>query len=270
MNRPLPGAVARGHLAAGVAAALLLGCGTTGRPVQQSIWIETPECAQAACTLRNDRGEWSLPRAPGRVTVTTSASPLEVVCRAGELQSTASAASALPSSSGRGAVAGAAVGGGAAAAATAGAAAAGMAPVAAVLVLYGAVVGAGAGAAVEDSTRAIAYPERVVVPLRCATAAATAAPLGFTVRGLSDDESRRAGLPDANAALVVAVDAAGRAAAAGLQAGDLVLNANRMPVDSAARLEAIVRALAPAEALSLRVQRAGRILELELPAGTPR
>lgn len=250
--------------------AALPGCGTTGQPVQQSIWIETPDCASASCELRNDRGQWTLERTPGRVTVTKSSAPLEVVCRAGEqVHRSESTPSKERPVSGGGMVAGAAIGGGAMGAATAGAAAVGMAPVAALLIVVAALTGAGLGYAVEAESGVLAYPERVVVPLRCEPAAEDRPRIGVTVRGLTDEEARRVQVP-AGSALVVAVAESSRAAAAGLRAGDVVLRANGVPIDSAAGLETLVRALAPESALTLQVRRDGALVEVRLlPATVP-
>lgn len=250
----------------GAAAALLLAaCGTTGQPTQQSIWVETPDCPAASCQLRNDRGEWTLPRTPGRVTVVTSKSPLEVTCRAGDVRTTSSAPPDVPPSSGGGALAGAALGGGAMAAATAGAAAVGMAPVAAILVLWGAVAGAGVGAAAEGATRPWGYPEWIAVPLRCGPER-DGPRFGFTVRGLTDQEARAAGRPDAGAARVTAVAEGSRAAAAGLRPGDVVTAANGIAIDGAARLEALARATPPGQALVLRIERDGESRDVRLEA----
>ena len=252
--------------------AMLQGCETTGQSVQQSIWIETPDCASASCELRNDRGQWTLERTPGSVTVTTSSAPLEVACRAGELRSRASAPSTVPPVRGGAAAVGGLVGagaaGGATAAATAGAAAIGMATPAALIIVaaavFGGLAGAGIGTGVEAATRAIAYPERITVPLRCGSGADSAPRIGVTVRGLSDDEARRAQVPPGSA-LVVSVAEGSRAAAAGLRAGDLVLRVNDVPIDGAARLETLVRALPPDGSLSVQVQRDNTAITLRVP-----
>jgi len=246
---------------------LLFGCGTTGQPVQQSVWVETPDCAAASCELRNDRGLWTLARTPGRATVTTSQTPLEVVCRAGELRTSATARSAVPSVGGGGAVAGGLVGAGAMGAATAGAAAFGgpFVLLTVMAVMAGAAAGAGAGYLVEAGTRAIAYPERIVVPLRCEVAGEGEPRIGVTVRGLTDEEAHRAQVP-VGSALVLTVVEGSRAAAAGLRAGDLVLRVNDVPIDSAARLETLVRALPPDSAVTLQVQRDNAAIELRVPS----
>ena len=243
---------------------MLLGCGTTGQPAQQSIWVETPACFAASCELRNDRGQWTLASTPGRVSVTTSPAPLDVLCRSGELGSSASVPSTVPPIGAGSTAAGAAVGAGAMGAATAGAAAVGMAPVAALLIIVGALACAGAGRALEAEARAIAYPDRIVVPLRCDAVADGRARIGISVRGLNDEEAGRAQLP-AGSALVLSVIEGSRAAAAGLRAGDLVLRANGVSIDSAARLETIVRALPADSAVLLQVQRDNAAIELRVP-----
>jgi hypothetical protein len=261
---PGPASSLRGLTCLVALLATLPGCGTTGQPVQQSVWIETPDCASASCELRNDQGRWTLERTPGRVTVTTSPAPLEVICRAGELRTSASAPSTLPPASGGGLAAGAAIGGGAI-----GAAMVGMGPAGVVLIVAATLTGAGVGHAVEAESKTFAYPERIAVPLRCEPAAEDRPRIGLTVRGLTDEEARRLRAP-AGSALVVAVAEAGRAAAAGLRAGDIVLRANGAPVDSAAQLEALVRALAPESTLTLQVRRDGALAEVRLlPAAVP-
>lgn len=246
---------------AGIVAGLLAtlpGCGTTEPPPRQSIWIETPECAAASCELRNDQGRWTLERTPGRVTVTTSAAPLDVACRADELSTSARAPSAMPPVRGGGLAAGAAIGGGAM-----GAAMVGMGPAGVVLIVAATLTGAGVGHAVEAESKTFAYPKRIVVPLRCP--ADDGRPrLGLMVRGLTEDEARQAQVP-AGSALVVAIVDGSRASAAGLRAGDLVLGVDGAPADNAARLEALVRAAPPASVLTLQVRRDGESIEVRLP-----
>ena len=266
---PAPASTLRRTAAVAALLAILTGCGTTGRPAQQTIWIETPDCAAASCELRNDRGQWTVERTPGSVTVTTSSAPLEVVCRAGELQTSASAPAAVPPVSGGPAVAGGVAGGAAMGAATAGAAAFGgpFVFLTVMAVVVGASAGASAGYLAEAGSRPIAYPERITVPLRCGPGADGAPRIGVTVRGLSDDEAHRAQVPPGSA-LVVAVAEGSRAAAAGLRAGDLVLRANDVPIDDAARLETLVRALPPDGSLHLQVQRDGSVTEIRIPASS--
>jgi membrane-associated protease RseP (regulator of RpoE activity) len=252
--------------------ALLAGCTTTGQSAQQSIWIETPDCQSASCQLRNDRGQWTLERTPGRVTVATSSAPLEVACRAGELSGHSSAPSTVPPVRGGAAAAGGLAGAGALGAATAGAAAFGgpFVLLTVMAVVAGATAGYGIGHSAEAATRAFAYPERITVPLRCDGPAGDRPRIGVVVRGLTDEEAGRAGLPDASAVRVVSVAEGSPAAAAGLRAGDLIRQANGVPLDGAARLQALLQALAPDSALILQVQRDGAAIEVRIPApGAP-
>jgi len=252
--------------------ALLAGCATTGQPAQQSVWVETPHCAAASCELSNDRGHWTLERTPGRVTVTTSSAPLELACRAGELSTHASAPSMVPPVRGGAAAAGGLAGAGALGAATAGAAAFGgpFVLLTVMAVVVGASAGAGIGYSAEAATRVIVYPERITVPLRCDEPAGERPRIGIVVRGPTAEEARLAGLPGASALWVVSVVEGSPAAAAGLRAGDLLRQANDVPLDSAARLQALLQALSPGSTLVLQVQRDGSATEVRIPApGAP-
>jgi hypothetical protein len=269
---PGPASSLRGLTCLVALLATLPGCGTTGQPVQQSIWIETPDCASASCELRNDRGQWTLERTPGRVTVTTSSAPLEVACRAGELTTHASAPSTVPPVRGGAAAAGGLAGAGALGAATAGAAAFGGPFV--LLTVMAVVAGAGAGYGIghtaEAATRVMAYPERITVPLRCDMPAGERPRIGVVVRGPTMEEARLAGLPDASAVWVVSVAEGSPAAAAGLRAGDLLRRANDVPLDSAARLQALLQEFPADTALVLQVLRDGAAIEVRIPApGVP-
>jgi S1-C subfamily serine protease len=135
--------------------------------------------------------------------------------------------------------------------------------------VFGGLAGAGLGAGAEAATRALAYPERITVPLRCEKPAGERSRIGIVVRAPTADEARRAGLPDASAVWVVAVAEGSPAAAAGLRAGDLLRQANGVPLDSAARLQALLQALAPDSALVLQVQRDGSTIEVLVPAPGP-
>lgn len=269
---PVPASTLRRAACVVALLATLQGCATTGQPAQQSIWIETPGCPAATCQLRNDRGQWTLERTPGRVTVTTSSTPLEVACRAGDLTTHASAPSMVPPVRGGAAAAGGIAGAGALGAATAGAAAFGgpFLLLTVMAVAAGAGVGYGIGYSAEAATRVIAYPERITVPLRCDVPADERPRIGLVVRGPTVEEARLAGLPDASAVWVVSVAEGSPAAAAGLRAGDLLRRANDEPLDSAARFQALVKALAPDSALLLQVLRDGAAIEVRIPApGAP-
>lgn len=270
----MPGPASKLRRAACVSALLatLQGCATTGQPAQQSIWIEILDCPAASCELRNDRGQWTLERTPGRVTVTTSSAPLDVACRAGELSSRASTPSTVPPVSGGAAAAGGLAGAGAMGAATAGAAAFGgpFVLLTVMAVIAGATAGYGIGHSAEAATRPFAYPERITVPLRCDAAAGEGPRIGIVVRSATAKEALQAGLPDASAVWVVSVAEGSPAAAAGLRAGDLLRQANGVPLHSAACIQALVRALPPDSALILQVQRDGSAIEVRISApGVP-
>ena len=261
--------------ATAVLAALSLvapGCASPGVPATQAVRVETPGCAQASCELSNDRGSWQLPRTPGAVTLITSQVPLKVSCRTDDgAQGSAGTASTLPPVTGTGGVAGG-VAGGAAVGVAFGATALAFIPVLGVIaVATGAVVGASAGTALESGQRSIRYPELISIPMTCMangakTAATTArgAPLGLEVRGLSRAQVREAGLGERSAVLVIGVAGSGRAAAAGLRSGDVILSTSGQDLNDAAELEERVLALAIGAPMTLRVWRDRQVLELVL------
>jgi len=245
------------------------GCASPGTPVTQTVRVETPGCAQVACELSNDRGHWSLPRTPGSVSLISSREPLKVSCRADEgAVGDAGASSSMKPTTGAGAVTGGVVGGAAVGAAF-GATALAFIPVLGVItVLSGVAVGAAAGQAAESGQRALRYPEVISVPMACTDAAGLAppmaAPLGLVVRGLTPDQAREAGVGARGAVLVISVVAGGRAAAAGLRSGDVILAADGHDLSDAADLEERVRAQPPGTPLALRVWRSGQVLVLAM------
>lgn len=244
------------------------GCAYSGRPVEQAIRVETPGCERATCTLGNEQGQWSV-STPGTVTVRTARTPLTVSCRAdGGVLGRAETPSTTAPNTGAGAVAGG-VAGGAAVGAAVGSAALSFIPVVGVIVVAtGVAIGATGGSTIEHTQTAMRYPERIEVPMNCALPApADAVPAGLTVRGLSRDEAAAAGV--GGAVRVMAVVPGGRAALAGLQAGDLVVAAGGAAIDDPAQLEALLRALPAGATLALRVRRGGADLEIAL-TGVPR
>lgn len=257
-----------------IAVALLLalgvqGCASPGKPVTQTLRVETPGCESAACELSNDRGTWQVLRTPGTVTLLTSQAPLKVSCRADEgVQGSAGAPSSVGSPSGAGAVVGGAVGGAAIGAATGAAALSFIPALGVIVVLTGVAVGAASGQAIEAGQQAMHYPELISVPMNCASA--TVAPrldgaaLGLGIRGLLPAEARAATVGERGAVLVTSVAASGAAAAAGLRSGDLILSADGHELADAADLQARVLALAPSQSLALRVWRDGQVLALLL------
>jgi hypothetical protein len=252
-------------------ALLLLGCATPGQPVQQTVTVETPGCAQARCTLANDRGSWDLAGTPGAVTLTTSHTVLTVTCRAVDgTESRTGAASSLQAQGATGAVVGGAIGAGVGIAAAAPAMAF-IPPLGVIIAVMGAAMGAGSGQAIDAQRRAIRYPDLVTVPMNCAQAAPSPsapasrhASFGFSVLGLTSAQGLAAGIGERAAVLVSAVVADGAAAAAGLQPGDIVLSVRDQALDDAAAFEAQVQAVGAGQSLPLRIWRDGRSLDLVL------
>ena len=257
------------------AAGLLAGgCASPGKPVTQNVQVETPGCAQASCELSNDRGSWQVPHTPAMVSVTTSTAPLKVSCRADEgARGSAGTPSSVAPSTGAGAVVGG-VAGGVAVGAAVGATALSFIPVLGVIaVLGGAAIGATTGQMAESHQQALHYPAVISIPMNCAQvvgpAPAPATGLGLGIRGMPPLEAGAAGLGERSAVLVTKVTAGGRAEAAGLQAGDVLLDADGKPLVDAADLEQRVLALAPGAALRLRLRRGNQTLELTLTGVAP-
>jgi hypothetical protein len=267
---------ARALWVAAAASLLAGGCASPGKPVTQTVQVETPGCAQATCELSNDRGSWQVPRTPGSVSVTTSTAPLRVSCRADEgARGSAGTPSTVAPATGAGAVAGG-VAGGVAVGAAVGATALSFIPVLGVIaVLGGAAVGAATGQMAESHQQALRYPAVISIPMNCAQQAgpalAPALGLGLGIRGMPPAEARAAGLGERSAVLVTRVAPGGPAAAAGLQPGDILLDADGQDLGDAAQLEERVLALAPGASLLLRLRRGDMTLErvLTRPPAAP-
>lgn len=261
---------ARRRLATLVAVGLLVqGCASPGKPVTQTVRVETPGCEQASCELSNDRGTWHLPSAPGTVALTTSHAPLNVVCRAaGGAQGRSATPSAVAAASGAGALAGGVAGGAALGAAVGPVALSYIPALGVITVLAGAAVGAVAGQTLESGSQAIRYPDLITVPMNCG-APGTPAPqaggaIGLGIRGLPAADARTLGLGERGAVLVTAVTEAGAAAAAGLRRGDIVVAAAGRELHDAADFEELLLATPPGTPLPLRVWRDGQWLTLTL------
>jgi hypothetical protein len=250
--------------------AALLCCGfaacatAPGAPsVPQQVRVETPGCAAASCVLSNDQGTWLVPETPGSVTLTPSRAPLKVSCQAKEgVAGRSDVLSALPNPTGAGAVAGGAVGGAAVGATFGAAALAFIPPLGVIAVLSGVAVGAVAGQAVEAQQREARYPTLISIPMYCppsdptaVTSVPRAVVLGLSVRGFLPDEARAVGLGERSAVLVTAVIEGGRAAAAGIRSGDIILAVDGQPVNDAAALEERMRAIPAGRPATLRVWR---------------
>lgn len=250
----------------------LQGCASADLPVMQTVRVETPGCSHAACELRNDLGSWQLQLTPGAVTLTTSNAPLQVSCRGDNgVLGTAGAPSSVRPTTGKGAVSGG-IAGGATAGAVFGGTALAFIPVLGVIVVVSSIAaGAAAGQAVESRGQTLNYPELISIPMSCPEAGATAAaetppysPLGLGVRGLSRAQAREAGLGERGAVLATSVAVGGRAAAAGLRKGDIILTVGGQEMNDATDLEERVLALAPSASIALRVWRDAQVLELLL------
>ncbi len=250
-------------------AVFVQGCASVGTPVTQVVRVETPGCEEVSCTLSNDRGSWHLASAPGAVTVTSSQSPLKVICRtAAGVQVISTMPSTVGDASAAGAVAGG-VAGGTAVGAVFGAAALSFIPVLGVIIVAsGVATGAAAGQLVEASAQAIRYPDVITLPMNCSTPTAQAlrpgATIGLGIRGLPLADAQALGLGKRSAVLVTWVTEGGAAASAGLRSGDIVLAADGRDLRDAAEREERVLTLAPGTPLSLRVWRDGQYLDMTL------
>lgn len=258
-----------------VLCAAVQGCASSEPELLQTIRLQTPGCAVASCELSNERGRWQLASTPGSVTVAVSRQPLQVTCR-GEAAAAGSrsASSSRPATTGAGAVTGGVVGGAAVGAALGAAALAFIPPLGVIAVLTGVGAGAVAGDVAESHGRPLRYPELINVPLSCATSGTSdAGPmpapplgprLGLTIRGLTLAEAQAAGLNGRTAVIVISVIDDGRAAAAGLRQGDVILAMNGQDLFDAADLEERLLALPQERPLTLRLWRDRRRLDLVL------
>lgn len=254
----------RGH-AALIGACACLGCASPGSPVTQLVRIETPG-SSVACDLSNDKGQWHVDRTPATVEVITSLAPLKVSCRAPDgAAGDTGAGSRVAPAEGKGALAGGVAGGAAAGLAFGGPALAFIPPLGAIIVVGSIGAGAAAGQVAEEKSKPIRYPEVITVTLGSVPpAAADAVRWGLTVRGLGADEAKALGIGARGAVLVIAVAAGGRAAAAQLRAGDVVLAIDGADVVDAADLEHRLRSLAPEKSPTLSLWREGRRVDLLL------
>lgn len=258
-------------------AALLCGCATpVGRPITQTVRVETPGCATASCTISNDRGSWRVERTPGEVELISSREPLKVLCRSDDAEGAADTPSSLSGTHGVGAVAGGLAGGAAVGVAVGSVALAFIPALGVLLVLTGAALGASAGTAIEHSQQSVAYPPVISIALSCKAPGELATVLrparfGVGFRGLSAAEVAALGLGERGALRVTEVSSGSVAEAAGLRRDDLLVEANGQPITDAAQFEVVAAALVPGAALKLKVRRSGEELELtlQLPQAPP-
>jgi S1-C subfamily serine protease len=97
-------------------------------------------------------------------------------------------------------------------------------------------------------------------------------PLGLAVRDLGRDDAARLELPeDVRGVLIARVDPLGPAFDADLERGQVILEVNRRPVDSARAFERLVAAARPGDVLALYLylpdedQRALRTVRIDVP-----
>jgi len=251
----------------------LAGCGSAplGRSIEQEVRVETPGCPAVRCELRNDRGAWIVERTPGSVKVMSSDRPLEVRCQSPETSAGSTRSQAdQRAGTGSATAVGAAVGGGIAAAAAAPAMAFGgpFAFLAVTLVVIGAVGGGAMAQAADASQREFSYPKLVQVAMQCTPPNVDGVNLAGATWGLVVRGAREGDVAPAGAVWVTAVAPGGRAAAAGLQAGDLLLAIDGRPLDGTQGLEEdLARLPGPA---TLLLRRGSELLQLVLsPQGRP-
>ena len=112
-------------------------------------------------------------------------------------------------------------------------------------------------------------PRREVAPVRPTSGAS---PLGLAVRDLGRDDAVRLELPqDVHGVLIARVDPLGPAFDADLERGQVILEVNRRPVDSARAFERLVAAARPGDVFALYLylpdedQRALRTVRIDVP-----
>jgi hypothetical protein len=255
------------------AVAVLAGCASQpiGRSVAQELRVETPGCPQARCELRNDWGRWVVEATPASVVVQTSDKPLELSCRSMDVESgMRRSISELRPASETSSSAGAAVGGGIAAAIAAPAAAVGgpFTLVFAAAVVAGGVTGSNLAHTTDASGREFAYPSVLQMPMRCGPPLAEEVAMAGSTWGLivgapTPDQGGPAG-----AIRVKAVAQGGRAAAAGLRVGDVVVAIDGRPVTGTLGFEVELRLVT--RPVMLQVLRDGQRVDLQLSPGSPR
>lgn len=91
--------------------------------------------------------------------------------------------------------------------------------------------------------------------------------LGLTTQSLDAALARALRAPDHAGVLIADVLAEGPGAAAGLRPGDIVVEIGTSPLSSRLQLERAVSALAPGDAVSLKLRREGRLLTISVKLG---
>jgi membrane-associated protease RseP (regulator of RpoE activity) len=221
-----------------------------------------------------------VPSTPGTISITSSAQPLEIACRAPGLTSKPvplRARSLVDERGTAGAVTGgvvAGVGTGIAAGAALGAMLTPLAPLVLMIVAGSAGTGAAMGTVFDEGARDVRYPETIAVPLVCPPEAPlepeiAAAPVGIVIRGLTNAEATAAGLSGPEGVIVTRLAADSRAARAGLRERDIVVRCGDTDIADPAQLQAVVRAAPPDRPIRLVVWRDGQPVEISLPQRVP-
>jgi hypothetical protein len=196
----------------------------------------------------------------------TSEKPLNVSCRSnGEMMGALRSPSGIRPVAVDSGVAGGAIGAGTMGAAGAPMLATPYAPFYGFFLVFGAIAGTGVGRAVDAESRTWSYPPTLSVPFNCDaieadSAVLAASPLGMAVRSFS------VGAPEGvetDAALITALAPQGRAAAAGLQVGDLIIEADGRSFAGSLGLQALVQEAS--QVLTLKVVRGEDKLTIVLP-----
>lgn len=252
------------------AVASLAGCVSQpiGRSVAQELRVDTPGCPQARCELRNNKGYWVVESTPGNVVVQTSDKPLELSCRSGDVETGSLRSISERRSAPETTAAGAAAGGGVAAVMAAPAAAVGgpFTLVFAAAVFAGGVTGSNLTHAANASKGEFAYPSMLQVPMQCRLPLEEAVAMRRSTWGLIVGIPEPGQSAPAGAIRVKAVAQGGRADAAGLKVGDLVVAIDgRLLIGTLALEDELLLVTRP---VMLRVLRGDQEVELQLSPGS--
>lgn len=108
----------------------------------------------------------------------------------------------------------------------------------------------------------IDYAMRIATQLRT-TGRVNRGRLGIAIQSVTDELAKSFGLPSTEGVLVNSVEPGFGAAKAGVQAGDIILKANKQDIDQSATLPRIVGELGPDMIINLEIWRNGKVIELK-------
>jgi serine protease Do len=91
--------------------------------------------------------------------------------------------------------------------------------------------------------------------------------LGVTIQDVTTDIATALKLGQTHGALIGGVDSDGPAAKAGLQSGDVVVEANGRPIDDSRELRLMISAMAPGSSIALRVLHDGQMRNVSVTLG---